>query len=95
MKMFEDVKFKVRFDGFEQPYTDTIEKAIKWYILGVKGSAQYRVDLLYSVDGGNEWIMYESQHNKTLKDSNFAEAMLNDLSSQIMELADYSPGDEG
>jgi hypothetical protein len=61
----------------------------------VKGSAQYRVDLLYSVDGGNEWIMYESQHNKTLKDSNFEEAMLNDLSSQIMELADYSPGDEG
>jgi len=93
--MFDDVKFKVVFDGFEQPYTDTIEKAIKWYILGVKGSAQYRVDLLYSVDSGSEWIMYESQHNKTLKDSNFAEAMLNDLSNQLIQLADYYPGDDG
>jgi len=93
--MLENVKFKVRFDGFEQPYTDTIEKAVKWYIFGLRGGADYRVDLLYSVDGGNEWIMYESQHNITLKDSNFAEVMLNDLSSQIMELADYSFGDDG
>lgn len=91
----DNVKFKVKFDGFEQPYTDTIEKAVKWYIFGLRGGADYRVDLLYSVDNGQEWTLYESQHNKTLKDSNFAGAMLSDLSSQLMELADYCPGDEG
>lgn len=93
--MFEDVKFKVMFDGFEQPYTSLIESAVSWYVFGLRGGAEYRVDLLYSVDGGNEWIRYESEHGKTLKDSNFVEVTLKDLSNQILQLADYYPGDEG
>lgn len=92
---FDNVKFKVLFDGFEQPYTNTIENAVKWYVHGLNGGADYRVDLLYSVDGGNEWIRYDSEHGKTLKDSNFAETVLNDLKEQLMQDVDYYPGDEG